>query len=127
VVRRKDENESALGRPVSPAEGAVEAVACVRTLQERLKISDSALARLVGVNQSSVHRALSRKPPRLTPTLSMLCNYAKKRLRIDGAHQVDSGRDQLARAVAGVWDGSPEGLNKLLALLRDLSDLVSRD
>ena len=57
----------------------------------------------------------------------MLCNYAKKRLEIDGAKQVDSAQDQLAKAVAEVWDGSPEGLNRLLALLRDLSELVSRD
>jgi hypothetical protein len=108
-------------------EGAVEAVACVEMLKNRLNLRDSALARLVNVDQSSVHRALRRRPPRLTPTLLILCNYAKKRLQIDDTEQVDSAQDQLAKAVAGVWDGSPEGLNKLLALLRDLGDLVSRD
>jgi hypothetical protein len=127
VARRKDEIQSIVGRPISPTEGAVEAVACVETLKKRLKIPDSALARLVDVDQSSVHRALSRRPPRLTPTLLKLCDYAKKRLKIDGGEQVDSAKDQLAKAVSGVWDGSPEGLNKLLTLLRDLGDLVSRD
>jgi hypothetical protein len=127
VARRKDEIQSIVGRPVSPMEGAVEAVACVKMLKNKLKISDSALARLVDVDQSSVHRSLSRRPPRLTPTLLKLCDYAKKHLKIDGAEQVDSAKDQLAKAVSGVWDGSPEGLNKLLTLLRDLGDLVSRD
>jgi hypothetical protein len=58
--------------------------------------------------------------------LRKLCDYAEKRLKIDGAEQVDSAEDQLAKAVSGVWDGSPEGLNKLLTLLHDLGDLVSR-
>ncbi|XIA62048.1 hypothetical protein ACFIOY_20390 [Bradyrhizobium sp. TZ2] len=51
----------------------------------------------------------------------------KKRLAVDGAQQADNGKEQLAKAVAGVWDGSPEGLNKLLTFLRDLGDLVSHD
>ncbi|MDO9299052.1 hypothetical protein [Bradyrhizobium sp.] len=127
VTRRKAEIKSIVGRPVSPEEGAVEAVACVEKLKNKLKISNSALAKLVNVNQSSVHRAMSRRPPRLTPTLQIICNYAKKRLKIDGAEQVNSGNDQLAKAVSGVWDGSPERLNKLLTLLHDLGDLVSRD
>lgn len=126
MARRKDQNRSVAGRPLSTEEGAVEAVAYVRSLQNKLEIKDSALGRLVGVNQSSVHRALSRKPPRLTPTLVKLCNYAKKRLSVDDAQQADSGKEQLAKAVAGVWDGSPEGLNKLLTFLRDLGHLVSR-
>jgi len=90
-------------------------------------LRDTKLAELIDVDQSSVHRALNRKPPRLTPTLQKLCNYAKKRLAVDGSRQADNGKEQLAKAVAGVWDGSPEGLNKLLTLLRDLGELVSRD
>jgi len=127
VVRRKAEIQSIVGRPVSPEEGAVEAVACVERLKIKLNVNNSTLAKLVKVNQSSVHRAMSRRPPRLTPTLQILCDYAKKRLKIDGAEQVVSGNDQLAKAVSGVWDGSPERLNKLLTLLHDLGDLVSRD
>ncbi len=127
VARRKDEIKSILGRPVSPEEGAVEAVAWVEKLKNELNLGDSALARLVSVDQSSVHRALSRRPPRLTPTLVKLCNYAKKRLAVDSSQQIDNGKEPLAKAVSGVWDGSPEGLNKLLTFLRDLGDLVSRD
>jgi hypothetical protein len=127
VARRKDEIQSIVGRPVSPIEGAVEAVAWVERLKNTLDLSDSALARLVRVDQSSVHRALSRRPPRLTPTLVKLCNYAKKCLAVDSSQQIDSGKKQLSNAVSGVWDGSPEGLNKLLTFLRDLGDLVSRD
>lgn len=127
VARRKDEIQSIVGRPVSPIEGAVEAVAWVERLKKELDLHDSALARLVRVDQSSVHRALSRRPPRLTPTLVKLCNYAKNRLAVDNSQQLDSGKEQLSNAVSGVWDGSPEGLNKLLTFLRDLGDLVSRD
>jgi hypothetical protein len=127
VTRRKDEIQSIIGRPVSPTEGAVEAVAWVEKLKDELNLHDSALAKLVKADQSSVHRALNRRPPRLTPTLAKLCNYAKNRLAVDSSQEADSGKEQLAKAVSGVWDGSPEGLNKLLTFLRDLGDLVSRD
>jgi hypothetical protein len=127
VARRKGEIQSSVGRPAGPTEGAVEAVACVEKLKNRRNLNDSVLARLVGVDQSSVHRALSRRPPRLTPTLLKLCNYAEKNLKVDGTHHDDDAKAQLTKAVASVWDGSAEGLNKLLTLLRNLGDLVSRD
>ncbi|MBH5371549.1 hypothetical protein [Bradyrhizobium glycinis] len=126
MARRKDQNRGSAGRPISPEEGAVEAVALVKSFKRARKISDKALGDLIGVNQSSVHRALSRQPPRLTPTLQKLCDYAKKVMRIEGGRQVQSAKQQLATAVEGVWDGSPEGLNRLLVLLRDLGTLVSR-
>lgn len=126
AVSRKDEIQGSVGRPVSPEEGAVEAVAFVVRFKESHNLRDAALAQLVGVNQSSVHRALNRRPPRLTPTLTELCNYAKRQLAVDSIQQAASGREQLAKAVAGVWDGSPEGLNKLLTFLRDLGHLVAR-
>lgn len=112
---------------MSPEEGAVEAVAWVERLKKQQDLSDSGLADLIGVDQSSVHRALNRKPPRLTPTLQELCNYAKKSFVVDGAERATNGKEQLAKAIAGIWDGSPQGLNKLLVLLRDLGDLVARD
>ncbi len=127
VARRKDEIQNSVGRPVSPEEGAVEAVALVVKLKNSLRLKDAALAELVGVNQSSVHRALNRRPPRLTPTLAELCNYAKKCLSNNAAEHAESGREQLAKAAARVWDGSPEGLDKLLTFLRDLGNLVARD
>lgn len=126
MASRKARKRGTAGRPPSPETGAVEAVARVRKFQEHKKIHDSALGKMVGVNQSSVHRALSRKPPRFTPTLRRLCDYAIIASKIDDAPRVDSAREQLTRAVEGVWDGSPEGLNRLLALLRDLGALVSR-
>jgi hypothetical protein len=122
----KGKKRSPAGRPLSSEKGAVEAIALVRELQKRLVLRDKATGELVGVSQSSVHRALSRRPPRLTPTLVKLCNYAKNRLQKDGLAAADGAKEQLARAVERVWDGSPEGLNKLLVLLRDLGTLVSR-
>lgn len=104
----------------------MEAVALVKCYQKSCRIRDKALGDLVGVNQSSVHRALNRNPPRLTPTLQKLCFYVKRATRIDAGHRAESAKQQLATAVEGVWDGSPEGLNKLLVLLRDLGMLVSR-
>lgn len=126
MARRKAKNRVSAGRPVSSEEGALEAVALVQRLKISERLSDKALGDLVDVNQSSVHRALSRKPPRLTPTLQKLCNYAKKVTRIDAGPRAESAKQQLATAVEDVWDGSPEGLNKLLVLLRDLGTLVSR-
>lgn len=127
MASRKDEIQASVGRPRSPEKGAVEAVALVLKFKTAFQLSDAALADLVGVNQSSVHRALHQRSPRLTPTLAELCNYAKKRLGDDVAQHADRGREQLAKAVARVWDGSPEGLDKLLTLLRDLGRLVARD
>lgn len=127
MMRRKGKNPNTRGRPASPVDGAAEAVARVRALKKHLKISDSALARRVGVNQSSINRALSRKPPRLTPTLKHLCNYAENEFPTTSRDFARNGRDQLARAVVSVWDGSPEGLERLLALLRLLGELSSKN
>jgi hypothetical protein len=79
------------------------------------------------VNQSSVHRALERDPPRLTPTLRKICDYAENMLQADAADFPRRGREQLARAVADVWDGTPRGLENLLSLLRLLGDFTPKN
>lgn len=127
MARIKDKNRRALGRPSSPLDGAIEAVASINELKKQLNISDDDLAERIGVVQSSVYRALNRRPPKLTPTLQKLCKYAKK-ISVGQSRDVRlDARSQLAAAAEGIWDGSPEGLNKLLALLRNLEDLVARE
>lgn len=122
MTRQKQKKSTVRGRPASPFEGAAEAVENVRALKKHFGLSDEELAARIGVNQSSVNRALGRDPPRLTPTLRLICNYAEILARSERSDFTERGRAQLARAVGEVWDGTPRGLEKLLSLLRLLSD-----
>jgi hypothetical protein len=47
-------------------------------------------------------------------------------LRADATDFPKRGREQLARAVADAWDGTPRGLEKLLSLLRLLGDFSAK-
>jgi hypothetical protein len=98
----------------------------IAALQNQLRLSDSELARRIGANQSSVHRALERDPPRLTPTLRKICNYAENILQADATDFPRRGREQLARAVTDGWDGAPRGLENLLSLLQLLGDFSQK-
>lgn len=76
------------------------------------------LAIAAGMQQSSVHRALGRKPPTLTPSLQQLSNYAEKELAINAPAFGDRARSKLAEEAAAAWDGTPQGLDKLLGILK---------
>src|SRR3954463_14718351 len=65
------------GRPPSPTEGAREAVDAIRSIQQRLALTEKALADRAGIDQSSVSRALNREPPAWTPSLQKIWHYAK--------------------------------------------------
>jgi transcriptional regulator with XRE-family HTH domain len=107
------------GRPASPTEGARRAVAIVRDYKKSLKISDKQLADALGINQSSVSRALGRDPPILSPSLLKLCNYAKNNsLATSGSHFHKAAKSKLAEEVNAAWDGTPMGLNRLVAILQ---------
>jgi hypothetical protein len=115
------------GRPTSPTQGAREAVASVRDLKKTLGYSDKDIAGKIGVNQSSVNRALGRVPARWTPTLVKICNYAENVLQPKPGEDFQvSGKAKLADAVAEVWDGTPGSLDRLLALLHLLAELRPR-
>jgi transcriptional regulator with XRE-family HTH domain len=115
------------GRPTSPTQGALEAVANVRDLKKTLGYSDKDIADKIGVNQSSVNRALGRVPLRWTPTLVKICNYAENVLEAkSGEDFQETGKARLADAVAEVWDGTPDSLDRLLRLLHLLAELQPR-
>lgn len=103
----------ARGRPASPTEGADVAVKSIREFKLVLGYSDQDLASCVGIDQSSVHRALNRLPPAWTPSLQKIWNYVENSRR--GARQ--SAEERLSEAAVKAWDGTPRGLERLLALL----------
>lgn len=109
-------------RPISPTEGALEAVQSVRRFKRRFALSDAALGRLVQADQSSVHRALNRPRPVWTPTLRKLWDYAKTAgsIRDEPRRQ---GRKAIAQAFDDAWDGTAEGLDRLLRLLAIISEI----
>lgn len=110
------------GRPASPTQGAEEAVASIRSLKRTLAISDQELASRIGVNQSSINRALGRVPPKWTPTLVKICNYAKNMLEMQSGGDLEAkGKAKLADAAAEMWDGTPNSLERLLSLMHLLA------
>ena len=116
-----------LGRPRSRIEGAREAVEAIRALQGRLNLTDEALATRVGVDQSSVSRALNREPPAWTPSLHKLWNYVETQMRSDGTGGAESSPlEMLSRAAFEAWDGTPDGLDRLVRLLAILRELRGR-
>lgn len=111
------------GRPESPTDGARQAVNTIRAVQRRLSITDEALAKRAGVDQSSVSRALRRDPPAWTPSLRKLWTYAENQASDAQPGAGEPGVDRIARAVRAAWDGTPEGMDlllRLLALAREL-------
>jgi transcriptional regulator with XRE-family HTH domain len=102
-------------------------VASVRDLKKALGYSDKDIADKIGVNQSSVNRALGHVPPRWTPTLIKICNYAEIALRAkSGEDFQETGKARLAEAAAEMWDGSPGSLDRLLTLMHLLAGLQRR-
>lgn len=114
------------GRPSSPTEGAADAVDKINTLKKRLKMTDDVLAKLIGVNQTTVSRALGRREPAWTPSMRKLCEYAENMHLLAegriGTAQGGKAEDTLKQAVLDAWDGTPEGLNSLVRVLVTLRD-----
>lgn len=94
-------------------------MAVVRAMQKSLDMNDQTLADATGMHQSSVSRALSRDPPLLTPSLIKLCNYAKNIvIRDSGAEFAAAARSRLTEVATAAWDGTPQGLNRLVSILQ---------
>jgi hypothetical protein len=88
-------------------------------MQKSFDMSDQALADATGMHQSSVSRALGRDPPVLTPSLIKLCNYAESVvLPSAGADFAALARSRLAEVATAAWDGTPQGLNRLVSILQ---------
>jgi hypothetical protein len=94
-------------------------VAVVRAMQKSFEMNDQALADATGMHQSSVSRALGRDPPVLTPSLMKLCNYAESVVAPSaGADFTAVARSRLAEVASAAWDGTPQGLNRLVSILQ---------
>lgn len=94
-------------------------MAMVRAMQKSFDMNDQALADATGMHQSSVSRALSRDPPLLTPSLIKLCNYAKNVVVPSaGADFAAVARSRLTEVATAAWDGTPQGLNRLVSILQ---------
>jgi hypothetical protein len=75
----------------------------------------SAIARLVGINQSQVYRNLFGSPKRRTRTLDQLCKYAEAAR--PAAMPDPAGSRILMDAVALVWDGSDQQARRIADVL----------
>lgn len=87
-------------------------------------MSEADLGRIVGIDQSSVSRALSREPPAWTPSLRKLAEYVNNQ-DAAGSEAISPGaaRDVLGRAALPAWDGTVRGLARLVRLLEALREL----
>jgi transcriptional regulator with XRE-family HTH domain len=93
-------------------------VETVRAFKKSLDLSDQDLADALDIHQSSVSRALGRDPPILSPSLIMLCNYAESNSLATDARQFQkAAKSKLAEEANAAWDGTPAGLNRLVAIL----------
>ena len=94
-------------------------MAVVRAMQKSFGMNDQALADATGMHQSSVSRALGRNPPVLTPSLLKLCNYAESVVIPTGEVDFTAvARSRLAEVATAAWDGTPQGLNRLVSILQ---------
>jgi hypothetical protein len=112
------------GRPPGPAEGADDAVKAIIDLRNRLKISESRLARQVGLHQTTVNRLLNSTKPVWTSALRALSAYAESQQAERPARTTDENR--LSQAAVDLWDGTPADADNLLRVFRSLRDLKSK-
>ncbi len=87
----------------------------VRTFMRDNGYSESALSRLTGIPQSTIHRSL-KNPLRLTKTHRTLCKFAD--IELTSATANLEVREELIQEVLDIWDGSREHAHSLGRLLR---------
>lgn len=97
-----------------------EVVKEIRAYMATNSLSESGLAKSVGLSQPTVHRAL-KNPVRLTKTHRAICKFAS----IDLTAKLASPeiRDELVQELLSVWDGSREHAHSLARLLRAAATL----
>lgn len=89
----------------------------LETLLRRDGISQSELAKRVGISQPTVSRARRRVPARISDEYGQLCSYIRKEL------DETSLPPQVCDALTEIWDGSPAHDAALAALIRAIVDL----
>lgn len=101
--------------------------AYLREQQEKHGISESRLAKLAGVNQSTVNRVAQQSRPRrrMSKGLIKLCSYAG----ISRSISIEinpSQSDELMRAMRLAWDGTEAHAKALARVIRELGRLSNR-
>lgn len=92
----------------------------IRTFMARKSLSESGLAKAVGIPQPTVNRAL-KSPVRLTKTHRAICKYAGIDVSVGAVHP--ETREELVQELLDVWDGSREHAHSLTRLLRAAATL----
>jgi len=114
------------GRPPCPAEGAAEAVKLIKIFKKRANLTDVALADAICFNQSTVSRTLGKTPPTWTECMHKLYDYAVNQPHLTNVGQTidptNNAEDTLRKAALDAWDGTPDGLDRLVKVLTTLRD-----
>lgn len=92
----------------------------IRATMQEQSTSEAALAKLAGVAQSTVNRAL-RSPVRLTKTHRTICKILGIELLVPVGDP--ETQEELVQELLDVWDGSREHAHSLARLLRAAATL----
>lgn len=87
-----------------------------------LGLSKAELARQSGVHPSQVGRVLSGHGQRLSQNVLQICNV----LGIDPNVDAADDRARISEAALSIWDGSHEGANAIVGMLRQLARIKER-
>jgi hypothetical protein len=97
--------------------------AAVRQIRAKMRdagYSESTLAGLVKIPQSTIYRSI-RSPVRLTKTHRALCKFLG--IELEPGQGNPETRDELVQELLEVWDGSREHAHTLARLLRSAAAL----
>lgn len=94
-----------------------------RTQVRQARITQSQLAKAIGVSQSQVSRILSGQTRRQSRLLDDICIYVRT-VRQGVSPDTVRANDELINALAETWNGSPEHAHALAAVIRSLAMLT---
>lgn len=98
-------------------------VAAVRSLAKVQKISQTEIADAIGVSQSQVSRVLSGSSSTRSKLKHEICNYVNSAVQTVSIENVKRN-DELMRALAETWNGTPKHSAALAAVIRSLRVLT---
>lgn len=102
-----------------PASQQLPDPAFLRAIAKERGITQSVLAKVIGVNQSQVSRMLAAKTLKATPKTHKLCEWVMRSSRPTSTADVLQNTE-LIGAVAFAWDGSPQHASALALVIRSL-------
>lgn len=94
----------------------------------RTKTTATALARDVGVNQSTVQRFLAGDTKNVTRRMREVLRYAgiDVEIRIAEAPQAAADHPRIRKALERVWDGRPQSADVLASLIEAIGPFVQQ-